>query len=124
MKTSLALLALVAALPLSGAAKRDPLAGRIAGPPQHCINTFPSTDGPVAIGRNTIIYRQNPKRTWVSHPQGACPALRDFTTLIIDRQEGSQLCDTDRFRVLAPGETIPSAYCRFGPFIPYDRTGK
>ncbi|GAA0666616.1 hypothetical protein FHT00_000024 [Sphingomonas insulae] len=119
----LALLAL--ALPLL-AARSDPLAGRIAGEPQRCI-TLSSTNGPSTIDARTILYTEGAgRRIWKTGPVGDCPSLEPLTTLIVDVY-GGQLCRNDRFRVLTPGTTIPSAYCRFTEFTPYtrpDRTRK
>jgi len=116
-------LRLVAALTLAGlataGASEDPLAGRITGAPVACL-TDTTVTGPTVVDRSTILYNAGSRRTWVVHPQGSCPALRPFTTLIVEKW-GSQSCAGDRFRVLDPGTTIPSAYCRFGKFVPYDK---
>ncbi|HVF93844.1 MAG TPA: hypothetical protein VM900_05985 [Sphingomonas sp.] len=102
------------------AAADDPLARRTAGPPQPCIDPNLASS-PQITDQGTIIYRGTAKRLWVSTPVGHCPMLRPFTTLIIERF-GSQLCRNDRFRVLEPGATIPSAACRFGEFVPWDKS--
>lgn len=106
------------ALPLL-AAKSDPLAGRVAGPPARCIS-LSSVQGPQIIDQNTIAYRQSGKRLWVTHPVGNCYGLRQLNTLIVDVYN-SQLCRNDRFRVLETGLSIPGPYCRFGNFVPYDK---
>ena len=110
---------LLGMLVLPGAAK-DPLAGRVAGDPVRCISDSVASSGPTIVDERTILYRQTGRRIWVAHPVGACPSLRPFTTLVVEKW-GSQTCANDRFRVLEPGTTIPSAYCRFGDFIPYDK---
>lgn len=116
-------LLLVAALSLALlAAKSDPLAGRVAGPPQQCID--PSfADGPEVTDNGLIIYRENGRRWWVTRPVGKCPSLRPYTTLIIERW-GSQLCRNDQFRTREANDIIPSAYCRFDQFVPYTKPGK
>ena len=115
MKQALLLAAL--ALPLL-AAKSDPLAGRVAGPPQNCI-TLSQTNGPSIIDAQTILYTEGAgRRVWKTGPVGACPSLEPLNTLIVEVY-GGQLCRNDRFRVLTPGTTIPSAYCRFTEFTPY-----
>ena len=104
----------------SAAAAKDPLAGRTTGEPVRCMDdTFSS--GPTIIDRNTILYSGTGRRMWVTHPAGTCRSLEPFTTLIVEKW-GSQTCAGDRFRVLEPGTSIPSAYCRFGPFVPYTKT--
>lgn len=105
-----------------GAARSDPLAGRVAGPPSECVS-LSRIHGPDIVDAQTIIYRETGKRLWVVHPIGACPALRPLNTLIVDVYNG-QLCRNDRFRVLEPGLSIPSGYCRFDRFTPYDKVGK
>jgi hypothetical protein len=120
MLKPLALLAL--ALPLV-AAKSDPLAGRVAGPPQNCVS-LSQTNGPSIIDEHTILYTEGAgRRIWKTGPVGACPSLAPLNTLIVDVY-GGQLCRNDRFRVLTPGTTIPSAYCRFTQFTPYTKAAK
>jgi hypothetical protein len=102
------------------AADRDPLAGRVAGPPQRCIaHSSSANDGPTIVDANTILYRQG-TRLYRTGLRDACPGLRPFTTLIVDVYAG-QLCANDHFRVLQPGTTLPSAICRFGEFTPYTK---
>ena len=43
-----------------------------------------------------------------------------MSTMIVDVY-GGQLCRNDRFRLVEPGLSIPSAYCRFSGFTPYDK---
>jgi hypothetical protein len=114
-----AALALVGLLALPGAAK-DPLAGRLEGPPVRCISDTDISSGPTIVDEHTILYSRTGRRIWAVHPVGACPSLRPFSTLIVEKY-GSQTCANDRFRVVEPGISIPSGYCRFGPFVPYDK---
>ncbi|MDE0879023.1 MAG: hypothetical protein OSB00_10240 [Sphingomonas bacterium] len=113
---------LALSLPLM-AARSDPLAGRIAGEPQQCLNLSLQTTSPVIEDGNTIVYRQSGRRWWVTHPVGGCGTLRPLATLIVE-PFGNRLCENDRFRTIIPGQIIPSAYCRFGPFTPYDKPSK
>lgn len=109
--------AALAAVLLTGA-DRDPLAGRVAGTPERCIS-LGIGDGPTIVDAHTILYRQGP-RVYRTGPRGSCPALRPFNTLIVE-VFGGQLCTGDRFRVLEPGSTIPSAACLFTDFTPYTK---
>lgn len=106
------------ALPLAAAAS-DPLAGRVAGPPAQCIDLGRLT-GPQIVDDHTILYRQNGRRVWRTGPVGDCTPMRPFDTLILEVY-GGQLCANDRFRVRSPNLIIPSAPCRFQPFVPYDK---
>jgi hypothetical protein len=110
---------LVGLLALSGAAK-DPLAGRVAGAPVRCVSDPVGNSGPTILDEHTVIINQTGRRIWVAHPIGACPSLRPLSTLVVEKW-GSQTCANDRFRVVEPGLSIPSAYCRFGEFVPYDK---
>lgn len=119
MRRALAALPLLFAACASASAERDPLAGRVAGEPVNCISINQSTSLQV-VDRNTILYREGGRRLWRTGPKGACPALgRIQATLIIDIYAG-QLCRNDRFRVLEIGSSIPSAFCFFDQFTPYD----
>ncbi len=100
------------------AADHDPLAGRVAGPPQRCISLGPS-DGPTIVDSQTILYRQG-ARIYRTGPRDSCPALRPFNTLIVE-VFGGELCSGDRFRILEPGSSIPSAACLFTDFTPYTK---
>ena len=117
MRRALVLAAVLAA-PIA-AAKSDPLAGRLAGPPSECVN-LSSLEGPQIVDDHTILYRQSGRRIWRTGPVGPCPSLRPFGVLIVDVY-GGQLCRNDRFRVKDPNLSIPSGYCRFSAFVPYDK---
>lgn len=112
-------LATLALLPLV-AASTDPLEGRVAGKPQTCIHPFDNA-GPTIVDSHTILYRDGARiyRSTIDH----CPALRPFSTLIVERY-GSGLCRHDRFRVIDPPQSIASAYCFFGDFVPYTKVPK
>lgn len=111
-------LAALAALTLS-AGKSDPLEGRVAGKPATCIDLDFSTS-PQIVDAHTILYRQSGKRIWKTGPVGDCPSLRPFDTLIVDAY-GTRICRNDRFRTVQNGMSIPSGYCRFRDFTPYDK---
>lgn len=108
--------ALALALPLTGAAS-DPLAGRVAGPPQTCI-TLRHGNGPTIVDRTTMLYRDG-SRLWKASPIGACASSMEPISTVVVEIHGGQLCQNDRFRILSPGMRIPSPFCRFGPFTPY-----
>lgn len=101
---------------------RDFLAGRVPGKPVRCIDPQ-SNRGPTIIDGQTILYNVTGQRIYRTGPVGTCPSLRPFTTLIVEIRSG-QLCENDRFQVLQPGTTIASAYCRFQPFVPYEKPAK
>lgn len=119
---TLAPLALVTLAIPSSAADKDFLAGRVAGKPVNCIDPQ-MNNGPTIIDADTILYNANGRRLYRTGPVGKCPSLRPMTTLIVEIRSG-QLCRNDLFRVLEPGTTIPSAYCRFRDFTPYEKPKK
>lgn len=101
--------------------KSDPLSGRVAGAAVHCIDLSRNT-GPDIVDAQTILYHESGRRIWKTGPVGTCPSLRPLDTLIVEVY-GGQLCGNDRFRTISAGMSIPSGYCRFRDFTPYDRAG-
>ncbi len=108
------------ALPLL-AAKSDPLAGRVAGPPQRCISLM-SQQGLYIADENLILAQQSGRRIWRANTVGRC-SMQSLDTLIVDVY-GSQVCRNDRYRVLRTGTSIPGPYCRFESFTPYEKPPK
>ncbi len=104
------------------AAKSDPFAGRVAGPPAQCVDTSTTMSGPVIADKDVIVINAG-RRIWRAQVRGQCAGIQPFNTLLIDRW-GSQVCRNDRFRVLQQGMSIPSASCFFDGFVPYDRVKK
>lgn len=96
----------------------DAIGDRMAGPVENCIDPG-MQNGPQVVYPDTVIYRESASRLWVSKVEG-CPSLRAQSTLIVDIY-GTNLCRNDRFRTIEPGQSIPSGYCRFGPFQRFDR---
>ena len=97
----------------------DPLAGRVAGKPVRCID-IQRNGGPEIVDSQTILYRESGKRVWKTGPVGECASLRPLDTVIVEVY-GGQLCRNDRFRTVSVGMSIPSGYCRFRDFTPFDR---
>lgn len=101
------------------AADRDPLAGRVAGAPQTCLNSGTLTRGAEIVDAHTILYRDGP-RIWRTGPRGDCPSLRPYATLIVELWGGT-ICRGDRFRTVDSGLRIPSGSCQFDVFTPYTK---
>ncbi len=95
------------------------LGDRVAGAPRDCISVTDS-DAPQIIDDRTILYKPVGRTLWRNDLGSSCPGLQPYTTLIVE-VHGSQICRNDRFRVLDPGSSIPSAYCMFGKFTPYEK---
>jgi hypothetical protein len=95
------------------------LAGRTAGPPQSCIQTQPDLNLH-AVDQTTIAYGLG-STIYVNHI-GACPGLRELSTIIVVSATGSQYCRGDRIRANEPGSIIPGPTCNLGDWIPYKRS--
>jgi len=93
------------------------LEGRTAGKPVDCISAS-SVQGPTMIGKNIVLYRQGGQTVWRNDLVAACPAMGFGNTMVIELH-GGQICRNDMFRVIEPGSSIPSGYCRLGKFTPY-----
>lgn len=95
------------------------LEGRVAGKPERCVDVQ-RLQGPQPYGGRTLIYNDG-SRLWRNDVIGQCPGLWG-DPVIIAEVYGSQLCRNDRFRtVQRGGGNIPSAYCRYGDFVPYTK---
>lgn len=116
---------LLALLPLAGAASAQGddvtplLEGRIAGPPQRCIDPR-RMQAPVFSDDGRIAYRQNRSRVFVSTPIGRCPWIVR-RAILVTRSTTGQICRGHSFRVVTSDNPRASAPCRFGSFVPYDR---
>lgn len=97
----------------------DALDGFSPGMPQDCI-PIDRTGGPQIIGGGVALYREGGRRIWLAQTDGECPWLRRDVVMITE-VFGNQLCSSDRFRVVDRGTSIPSGYCRFASFTPYER---
>lgn len=97
----------------------DALAGHTPGAPQDCM-PIDRTNGPQIIGGGVVLYRESGRRIWLARTEGECPWLRRDGVMVTE-MFGSELCRTDRFRVVDRGSSIPSGHCRFGSFTPYER---
>ena len=95
------------------------LEGLTPGAPVNCISAS-SVHGPTMIGKNTVLYREGGRKVWRNDLVAACPAMGFGNTMIIELH-GGQICRNDMFRVLEPGSSIPSGYCRLGKFTPYKK---
>jgi len=111
-----------AAMQSSTAARADralenELKDRTPGTPVNCISASSSTSGPQIIDNNTVLYREG-RTVWRSELAAECRSLEPGNTMVVEIN-GGQICQNDRFRVIEPGMSIPSQYCRFGKFTPY-----
>jgi hypothetical protein len=92
-------------------------AGRVAGPPQTCVSSFPQENLRI-LDAQTVAYGYG-NTVYINHLAGPCPALSQFNTIIVEGLIGSQYCRGDRVRGLEPGAIIPGPSCNLGDWVPY-----
>lgn len=95
------------------------MAGRVAGPPQTCIPTFPNQNLRI-VDPQTVAYGWG-RTIYINRLAGPCPALSQFNTIIVQAGTGSQYCRGDRVRGLEPGAIIAGPSCNLGDWVPYRR---
>jgi hypothetical protein len=103
----------------AGAAVSSMLAGRVAGPPQSCISSYPNQNLR-AIDTSTIAYGSG-RTVYVNRLPGSCPGLGDLNTIIVDARDGTRYCRGTRVRGLETGAIIPGPWCNLGDWVPYSR---
>jgi hypothetical protein len=100
-----------------GAAVSREIAGKVAGPAQACISSFPGQNLRV-VDASTIAYGYG-RTVYVNHLGAPCPALEQHNTIIVDARDGSQYCRGNRVRGLEAGAVIPGPWCTLGEWVPY-----
>ena len=95
----------------------EALAGRVAGPPQRCIDAYRSTKVHVIDGW-TVIYDQG-RTIYVQSPKGGCPGLGRGDILITTQVGPARLCENEIARTVDPTSRTESGGCVLGPFTPY-----
>lgn len=96
------------------------LAGRVAGPPRRCIDSYRTTKVHT-IDDWTIIYDQG-STIYVQNPKGGCPGIGRGSDILVTKQIGSpQLCENDIARTVDLTSRIEGGGCVFGPFTPYTK---
>jgi hypothetical protein len=93
------------------------LAGRVPGPPQTCVSTFPNQNLRV-IDATTLAYGYA-RTIYVNRLAGPCPALSAFNTVQVEAQVGSEYCRGDHVRGIEPGAVIGGPWCNLGDWTPY-----
>ena len=91
--------------------------GRTAGQAQTCVSAYPNQNLRI-LDPQTIAYGYG-NTVYINRLPGACPALSQFNTIIVDAGSGSQYCRGDRVRGLEPGALIPGPSCNLGDWVPY-----
>lgn len=94
------------------------LSGRIAGPPQRCIDGFRTTGRSQVIGPN-ILYEEG-RTLWVNHTSGGCESAGRAGYILVTEQRGtSEYCRGDIVKVVTTNGGMFAGSCGFGDFVPY-----
>jgi len=124
MKTLLASIALASVLAAPALARRDTpdvqlqklLAGRVAGQPVSCLPFSQSADSQIITGK-AIVYKIG-GTIYVNRPRSGARDLDD-DNILVTRQFGSQLCDSDSVHLIDRSTRIPRGFVILDKFVPY-----
>jgi len=96
------------------------LSGRIAGPPQDCIDQV-DLGGNKSYGRGVIVFTgRTDEVVYVNRPPGGCPDLYPGRALKT-RTTTTRLCRGDNVTVFDPLSGMEYGGCSLGAFTPYRR---
>ncbi len=96
------------------------LQGRVAGPPQDCVNLTDLGDS-TPYGRDAILFRGHTDEVvYVNRPAGGCPALA-FGAALRSRTSAAQLCRGDIVTVFDSQSGTEFGGCALGQFTPWRR---
>ena len=103
------------------AALAKTLGGRVAGPPQECVN-LPNLGNHKVYGSTVIVFQEDATDVlYVNRPPAACPGLAFGRALKI-RGTTTQLCRGDTVATLEPETGVEYGACTLGTFVPYRRS--
>lgn len=124
MKTEILLLALLlggCVAPVPGPERQGPpseLAGRSAGPPQHCVLLRQTESLRISENdRHTLVYGSG--RTVWANDLGQCRFGSD--DILVTEPFGSSYCRGDIVRSIDRVSRIPGPACVLGDFVPFTR---
>ena len=96
------------------------LSGRIAGPPQDCVDPR-DLGGNKSYGRGVILFSgRTDDVVYVNRPAGGCPGL-NFGRALKTLTTTTQLCRGDIVTVFDPISGTEYGGCGLGEFTPYRR---
>lgn len=95
------------------------LAGRVAGPPQPCINLRQITRTEIISGTG-ILYRVG-SRVYLNRPRIGSEWL-DRDNILVTRPVVSQLCRNEPVQLIDRTGYIQRGFVTLGDFVPYTRT--
>ena len=96
------------------------LAGRVAGPPQSCVN-YRDLRGNRSAGDGAIVFDTRDRDLiYVNRPPGGCPEL-GLSRALVTRSPTSQLCAGHIADVVDVSSNTSWGGCSLGEFTPYRR---
>lgn len=104
----------------NGVEKR--LAGRVPGPPQHCVQRALLRYADVIDHRAIVYTASGGTRLYVNEPTAGLPDLDDRDVLVM-RSSSPLVCSDDVVDLVDRYSQEPRGFVRLGQFVPYDRRG-
>lgn len=99
------------------------VAGKVAQPPQSCMDYRRNTDF-VVLDETTVAYRESLNRVFVAHLSPGCSSLGGAGPYaLVTTQTVPSLCHGDIARVVDTMAHITVGSCTFDSFVPYVRQG-
>jgi len=96
------------------------LAGRVAGQPLRCLQTYRARDM-TTIDESTVLFRDG-RTTYVTRMNGPCLGLGSGGNTLLTKTFGtSALCRGDIAQVISISPRMVVGSCTFGDFVPYTR---
>ncbi len=100
----------------------ETLAGRQAGEPVNCLNTYDIQSSQI-IDRTAIVYRAPGNKIYVNRPEIGRESLRS-TDVLVTKLYGSRLCSIDMVHLYDSSSRMPRGVVGLGKFVPYVKPAK
>jgi hypothetical protein len=98
----------------------EALAGRVPGPPQHCIRNY-RTNNMQVIDDYTILFEEG-RTIYLQKPLNGCFGIGNHSRTLVTRPFGTtDLCEGDINKLVDLTAGIQGGACVFGPFVPYTK---
>ncbi|QNM81757.1 hypothetical protein H8M03_06695 [Sphingomonas sabuli] len=93
------------------------LAGKVAGPPQTCIQPYQAGET-ITIDDNTILFKRG-STIYRNDPPGGCNGMGSGFYTLVTRSTGSGLCSGEIATVADVRSGVTMGSCPLGQFVPY-----
>ena len=97
------------------------LAGRVAGPPQNCLNQFRTRDM-ITIDDNTVLFKVGSTYYRNDFRSEGCSQLSRPGSAMVTKSPTTQLCSGDIITINDTASGMMLGACSFGEFVPYRKT--